>query len=51
MKELFKKIGLKTFEDLELFKRNEMQDGETLFECLTRYSKLLGTDFNLGGTK
>jgi hypothetical protein len=47
MKELFKKIGLKTLKDLQLFKANEMLDGETLMECLIRYSRVLGTDFSL----
>lgn len=47
MKELFKKIGLETMEDLQLFKNNEMQNGETLLECLTRYAKKLGTDFRI----
>ena len=40
--EMCKYLDIKTQGDLALFKRNEMQDGETLAQTLSRYIKELG---------
>ena len=47
MKDLFKIIGIKTFGDLEVFKKNELDKGETLIEGLKRYIASLGENFKL----
>lgn len=47
MKELCKKIGLETMEDLLLFKTKIQQKGETVLEALQRYADELGEDFRL----
>ena len=46
-KELCKKIGLETMEDLLLFKTKIQQKGETVLEALQRYADELGEDFRL----
>lgn len=47
MKELFEIIGIKTFGELEVFKKNELDKGENLLNGLKRYIESLGTDFKL----
>lgn len=47
MIELMRKIGLKTFGDLQRFKAEEQCENETLEQALVRYANELGTDFRI----
>ena len=45
--ELMKQIGIKTFGDLEMFKRLVLNNNETLEQGLLRYAKELGENFKI----
>lgn len=47
--EMCRVLDIRTQGDLALFKKNEMQDGETLVQCLARYIKELGVVFKIEG--
>ena len=47
MREIFKRLGIKTFEDLARFKADQLRHGETLEECAVRYLKSLGENWKI----
>lgn len=47
MRELFEIIGIKTLGELNKFKQNELDKGESLIDGLKRYIASLGTNFRL----
>lgn len=47
LNEFCKKIGIKTFDDLQRFKEKEVFENETLLEALERYAKELGKEFQI----
>lgn len=47
--EIMKQIGIKTFGDLEMFKRLILNKNESIEQGLLRYAKELGTNFKVEG--
>lgn len=47
--EMCKYLGIRTQGELAEFKRNEMQEGETLAQTLSRYIKELGVVIKIEG--
>jgi hypothetical protein len=46
---MMKKIGIETFGDLEMFKKEVLLKNETIEQGLLRYIKELGTNFKIKG--
>ena len=49
MFEIMRKIGITTFGDLEMFKKEVLLKNETIEQGLLRYAKELGENFKIKG--